>query len=376
MSAKMHALAKAAPTSSFTPVPTGLVQRKCACGGTAGLDGECAECRQKRFTAQPHGQAVQESGDGRRPASTGHHSFAGMRVYSDQLATRQSNVAEMEHEHDGGTRREGGIDRNSPAAATHRPEELLPTNSRQRAKVLGMLSQLAVGVDGRWLSQNVGPGTDLNPQLRNEMEEKFDQDFSGVKIHTGTSAQLAAESLGARAVTVGQHIAFASGEFRPEESGGRDLLIHELVHTIQQPPTSGIPLGIIPLMPASHATEREADAAVQFVNAGRTDPLVGLTENPSTPQVNRVSVCELSVAAAVAVGFTVLVGTIAALCTAGSVITVGWLAIPCTAVVIASAAAGVLGTIAWTALLQHEICGTPLTATTEGAGESTPAPTS
>ncbi len=38
---------KTAPTASFTPVRSSLLQRKCACGGMLGLDGECAECRSK-----------------------------------------------------------------------------------------------------------------------------------------------------------------------------------------------------------------------------------------------------------------------------------------------------------------------------------------
>jgi hypothetical protein len=41
-----------APISSFTPARTGLLQRKCACGGTPGPTGECAECRRKRLDFQ------------------------------------------------------------------------------------------------------------------------------------------------------------------------------------------------------------------------------------------------------------------------------------------------------------------------------------
>jgi len=37
---------------SFTPLHTNLLQRKCACGGTPGVDGECAECRKKRLSMQ------------------------------------------------------------------------------------------------------------------------------------------------------------------------------------------------------------------------------------------------------------------------------------------------------------------------------------
>ena len=35
-------------SSSFAPSRPGLLQRKCACGGTPGPDGECAECRRNR----------------------------------------------------------------------------------------------------------------------------------------------------------------------------------------------------------------------------------------------------------------------------------------------------------------------------------------
>jgi hypothetical protein len=38
---------------SFTPIPNGLAQRKCACGGPPGLSGECSECRSKRLIGQP-----------------------------------------------------------------------------------------------------------------------------------------------------------------------------------------------------------------------------------------------------------------------------------------------------------------------------------
>lgn len=38
--------------SSFTPTRRALVQRKCACGGTPGVDGECEQCRRKRLSLQ------------------------------------------------------------------------------------------------------------------------------------------------------------------------------------------------------------------------------------------------------------------------------------------------------------------------------------
>ena len=54
MSPFVHPQVKSAsaPLPSFTPARTGLLQRKCACGGTLGLEGECEECRKKRMTLQ------------------------------------------------------------------------------------------------------------------------------------------------------------------------------------------------------------------------------------------------------------------------------------------------------------------------------------
>ena len=39
----------AVPLPSFMPVRSGLLQRKCACGGTPGPTGECEACRKKKL---------------------------------------------------------------------------------------------------------------------------------------------------------------------------------------------------------------------------------------------------------------------------------------------------------------------------------------
>lgn len=40
------------PSTLHVGMGTGLLQRKCACGGNPGVDGECAECRAKRLSLQ------------------------------------------------------------------------------------------------------------------------------------------------------------------------------------------------------------------------------------------------------------------------------------------------------------------------------------
>src|SRR5215211_5472573 len=53
-------------TPSFSPAPslaarTNLLQRKCACGGTPGVDGECAECRKTRLQRPASSHAKHET---------------------------------------------------------------------------------------------------------------------------------------------------------------------------------------------------------------------------------------------------------------------------------------------------------------------------
>ena len=46
---------------TFAPVSGGLLQRKCACGGTPGVTGECEECRKKRLQQKRNAGAEAET---------------------------------------------------------------------------------------------------------------------------------------------------------------------------------------------------------------------------------------------------------------------------------------------------------------------------
>jgi hypothetical protein len=52
-----HVQTNSAPKPAFSVAPTSLLQHKCACGGTPGLDGECAQCRTTRLQHQCADQA-------------------------------------------------------------------------------------------------------------------------------------------------------------------------------------------------------------------------------------------------------------------------------------------------------------------------------
>lgn len=79
-----------------------------------------------------------------------------------------------------------------------------------------------------------GGGRPLPQPVRMDMESRFGRDFGAVRIHEGTRAAELAQRLHAKAFTVGQHVAFAGGQFAPTRPEGRRLLAHELVHTLQR----------------------------------------------------------------------------------------------------------------------------------------------
>ena len=79
-----------------------------------------------------------------------------------------------------------------------------------------------------------GAGRSLDPGTRSFMESRFRHDFSDVRIHTGSRAAESARAVNAVAYTVGPHVVFEEGAYRPETDAGRRLIAHELTHVIQQ----------------------------------------------------------------------------------------------------------------------------------------------
>ena len=79
-----------------------------------------------------------------------------------------------------------------------------------------------------------GAGAPLDGAVRQDMEQRFGHDFSGVRVHAGSAAAQSARDVHARAYTVGRHLVFGAGQFAPQTHAGRRLLAHELTHVIQQ----------------------------------------------------------------------------------------------------------------------------------------------
>jgi Domain of unknown function (DUF4157) len=102
----------------------------------------------------------------------------------------------------------------------------------RRAATNGVTSRATAPASvGRVLA---GSGRPLDPPVRRNMERRFGNDFSRVRVHTGAAAEQSVRELSARAYTVGQDIAFGPGQFAPRTRAGQQLLAHELAHTLQQ----------------------------------------------------------------------------------------------------------------------------------------------
>jgi hypothetical protein len=72
------------------------------------------------------------------------------------------------------------------------------------------------------------------------METRFGHSFPRVRVHSDVSAAQYANSLSAKAFTVGNHIFFDKNEYAPSSRQGRELLAHELTHVLQQHPSQRI----------------------------------------------------------------------------------------------------------------------------------------
>ncbi|MEL6538193.1 MAG: DUF4157 domain-containing protein, partial [Bacteroidota bacterium] len=80
---------------------------------------------------------------------------------------------------------------------------------------------------------DIGPGKPMEKGVRKDMEGHFGADFSKIQIHAGSKAIQANRIAGSRAFSVGSSIAFNQNQYTPQTPQGKELLAHELTHTLQ-----------------------------------------------------------------------------------------------------------------------------------------------
>src|SRR5437764_11067257 len=272
MSAPAQTQTKAKPAAKSVSVTnhaqTGLVLRKCACGESGGVDGECAECREKKLTVQRRaingtqppaapsspGQPSNPGSSAQKGAGAGHN-FSRIRVSAAVPGRMQTKLTVNEP----GDKYEQEADRvaeqvmRMAAPGSSAPPTEPDDDKTENGTVL---HKKASGTTERGTS-NVPPivnkvlsssGHPLDAATRSFMEPRFGHDFSRVRVHTDAQAMKSTRAVNALAYTVGRDVVFGSGQYAPGTAAGQRLLAHELTHVVQQgnTPKDNVRLASIP----------------------------------------------------------------------------------------------------------------------------------
>jgi hypothetical protein len=134
-----------------------------------------------------------------------------------------------------------------PAARAQRggPAAALPGAGNH---AIGQLLQAAAGESG----------VPLDRPVRDPVEKKLGVNLGNARVHSGTHAAAAAESVDARAYTGGTDVSLGAEASGLSEEARRTLLTHEAIHTVQQ---GGASVSLTGSMAVSHPgdpAEREA----------------------------------------------------------------------------------------------------------------------
>lgn len=111
-----------------------------------------------------------------------------------------------------------------------------------------------------------GGGSALDSGVAGGVESATGQSLGDVRVHGDSASSAAADSIGARAFTVGQNIYLGSGQ----SSGDQSLMSHEAAHTIQQSGGGGAPQAKMSVSQPGDALEQEADQVASAAMSGGT----------------------------------------------------------------------------------------------------------
>lgn len=84
------------------------------------------------------------------------------------------------------------------------------------------------------LNSTMGTGSSMDTGTKNYFEGRFGADFSGVRIHTGSTSVQMNNALGSAAFAHGNDIHFNKNQYNPTSAEGKRLIAHELTHVVQQ----------------------------------------------------------------------------------------------------------------------------------------------
>jgi hypothetical protein len=203
------------PSSKYS-----LLHRTCACGQHTVAGGECSTCRSEQSTlhrsqrafehpsapgAVPGSSPAQENGTSFNSvfdrASRFDHDFSRIPIHPPAVGKIQTKLA-INKPGDEYEREANQIADKMLAAPTH------SAASGARAHIQHFTGQPTGQADTSLASADrvlASPGTPLDPALQADMAQSFGHDFSRVRVHSGTAAEVSAHEVNANAHAVGQN---------------------------------------------------------------------------------------------------------------------------------------------------------------------------
>lgn len=245
---------------SFTPVQTGVLQRKCASCGQHTLAGkECTECQKKRSPLQRRSTNQAEPSEVppivhevlRSPLLKGNkymkaQSTAQTKTASTVLNSDRSRILQRkcescgQHTIAGGecgecAKKKSGLQRKLAIGANNDPleweadrvaDQVMAASTSAAAsdgppRIQRFTGQLTEGSESAPASIDhllSSPGRPLEPSLQRDMGQRFGHDFSRVRVHTDAAAERSARDVNANAYTVGHNITYPKKTARAENA--------------------------------------------------------------------------------------------------------------------------------------------------------------
>lgn len=257
MSSMLHTRVTRTPPAVSATATGRVLQRKCACGGTPGPTGECAECRKKRLQRRSKDFGFEGQNDSVVPPIVHEvlrapgqpldaqtrafmeprfgHNFSDAHIHNDGKASESARVVNA---------RAFTLEDNVAFAAgqyspgTTEGQRLLAPELthviQQNGAITQPTSQLEVSSPTDPLEQEAERSAENITRASASVVPVNGPDFTQVRIHTDARAVESARAVNALAYTVGSHIVFGAGQYGPETTSGRHLLAHELTHVVQQ----------------------------------------------------------------------------------------------------------------------------------------------
>jgi Domain of unknown function (DUF4157)/Protein of unknown function (DUF3238) len=209
MTSRANTEAAKTTAQTFTPLGNRILQRKCACGGSPGLSGECAGCHGKK----PKREALNSQFEAEHLHAVPSIVHEVLRSPGQPLDMDTRAFMESRFAHNfGGVR----VFHN----AWHAPQ--------------GRMTVGPAHDEFEQETKRVSHGLTTSRKNLQSDGRRPGYDFSRVRVHTDKQAAESAKAINALAYTVGDHMVFGPGQYAPDTLEGKRLLAHELTHAIQQ----------------------------------------------------------------------------------------------------------------------------------------------